>query len=80
MPTLLRWNGFGFYFFGHKWHELAHIHVDKDKFSANFWLSPVRLAENFGFPYSEIAKLEKKLDWAEIDEALSIAGLIRDSN
>jgi hypothetical protein len=60
MPTLLRWNGFRFYFFSNEGFEPAHIHVDKAEFSAKFWLSPVRLAENYGFPYNEIIKLEKR--------------------
>ena len=61
MPTLLRWNGFRFYFFSNEGSEPPHIHVDKAEFSAKFWLNPVRLAENHGFPYNEIIKLEKKI-------------------
>jgi len=33
-------------------------HIDRDSFSAKFWLSPVALAYNLGFPARELRKLE----------------------
>ena len=38
MPTVLRWNGYRFYFFSNEGFEPPHIHVDKGEFSAKFWL------------------------------------------
>jgi hypothetical protein len=34
--------------------EPPHVHVDRDQSSAKFWLSPVRLAYNLGFPAREL--------------------------
>jgi hypothetical protein len=34
------------------------VHIDRDSFSAKFWLSPVALADNLGFPARELRKLE----------------------
>ena len=42
----------------HDLHEPPHVHVDRDAYSAKFWLSPVALAYNLGFPARELRKLE----------------------
>ncbi len=34
------------------------MHVDRDDFSAKFWLQPVTLAFNLGFPPKELRRLE----------------------
>jgi hypothetical protein len=34
------------------------VHIDRDAFSAKFWLNPVGLAYNLGFPARELRKLE----------------------
>ncbi len=59
MPTVLRIEGFRFYFYSHEPNEPPHIHVDRDDLSAKFWLSPVGLARNFGFRARELADLER---------------------
>ena len=61
MPTVLRWNGFRFYFFSNEGFEPAHIHVDKDNNTAKFWLGPVSLARNIGFSPRELRILELKV-------------------
>jgi hypothetical protein len=48
MPTVLRWDGYRFYFFSNERNEPPHMHVDKGGRSAKFWLLPVGLARNFG--------------------------------
>ncbi len=45
MPTLLRWNGFRFYFFSSDGDEPPHVHIDRDDATAKYWLSPVGLLE-----------------------------------
>ena len=42
--------------------EPAHVHVDRDDFSAKFWLSPVALARNFGFAAVELRRLESLVE------------------
>jgi len=61
MPTVLRWNGYRFYFFSNERNEPPHIHVDKGGCSAKFWLSPVELARNFGYPDRELNRLHAKV-------------------
>lgn len=48
MPTILRWNGYRFYFFSNEGAEPPHIHIDKAGNSAKYWLQPVALARNIG--------------------------------
>lgn len=35
-----------------------HVHVDRDEASAKFWIEPVSLAQNLGFPARELTRLE----------------------
>ena len=39
MPTVLRWNGYRFYFFSNEGHEPPHVHIDKAGRSCKFWLA-----------------------------------------
>jgi len=39
--------------------EPPHAHIDRDALSAKFWLEPVALAYNIGFPAKELRKLEE---------------------
>jgi hypothetical protein len=50
LPTVLRQKGYRFYFYSNELNEPPHIHVEKDGMAAKFWLKPVRLAKNHGFP------------------------------
>ena len=38
-------------------HEPPHVHVDREDFSAKFWLSPVNLSRNLGFGPVELRKI-----------------------
>ncbi len=61
MPTVLRWNGYRFYFFSNEGTEPPHIHVDKGENTAKFWLDTVSLARNMGFPTRDLTTLEEKV-------------------
>ena len=54
MPTVKRVGPYRFYFFSHEPNEPAHIHVDRDEFTAKFWIKPVRLARLHGFSAREV--------------------------
>jgi hypothetical protein len=54
LPTVLRADGFRFYFYSHEPGEPAHVHVDKGGASAKVWLDPVSLARNRGFRAREL--------------------------
>jgi hypothetical protein len=62
MPTVLRWNGYRFYFFSNEGMEPAHIHVDKGGCTAKVWLSPVALARNMGYSAREVAEILQKIE------------------
>ena len=57
MPTVLRHQGYRFYFYSHEPNEPAHIQVDWGEKSAKFWLSPVALARNIGYNARELSEL-----------------------
>jgi hypothetical protein len=57
MPTLLRIDGYRFYFYSHEPNEPPHVHVDKAGASAKFWLEPVGLARSVGFRAKDIAAI-----------------------
>jgi hypothetical protein len=61
MPTVLRWNGYRFYFFSNEGQEPAHIHVDRAGNTAKFWLDPVEIARNIGFAARELNVIECKV-------------------
>jgi len=54
MPTLLRIDGFRFYFFSHEPNEPPHVHVDKGAATIKLWLDPVAVARSRGFRAHEI--------------------------
>ena len=59
MPTVLREGPYRFYWFSHEPGEPPHVHVDRDDCSAKFWLDPVGLGRNLGFPAAELRHLRK---------------------
>ena len=54
MPTVLRLDGYRFYFYSHEPNEPPHVHIDKGGASLKAWLGPVALARNIGFKRPEI--------------------------
>jgi len=70
MRTVLRSGPYRFYFYSHEPNEPPHIHVDRDDWSAKFWLSPVQLAANWGFRAHELREIQSIVvaqceDWVE---------------
>jgi len=59
MPTVCIIGPYRFYFYSHEPNEPPHIHVDRDEFSAKFWLRKISLAKNAGFRQKEINALQK---------------------
>lgn len=57
MPTVLRINGYRFFFFSLEGNEPAHIHVEKSDSYAKFWLQPVTLARSVGFRSHELREI-----------------------
>lgn len=66
MPTVLRRDGFRFYFYSHEPNEPPHIHVDKGGASAKVWLETVTLAGSIGYPARDFALVrEHRTDFLE---------------
>ena len=57
MPTVLRAGPYRFVFFSSDRSEPAHIHVVRDTAVAKFWLSPISLAHNRGFPDHDLTSI-----------------------
>ncbi|MDF1483476.1 DUF4160 domain-containing protein [Extensimonas sp. H3M7-6] len=57
MPTILRIGPYRFFFYSNENGEPAHIHVQRERALAKFWLSPVMLASSTGFSAQELGKL-----------------------
>jgi hypothetical protein len=58
MPTVLRTEGFRFYFYSHETNEPPHIHVDRENSTAKFWVEPVSLARNIGFTPQDLRNIQ----------------------
>ena len=61
MPTVLRWNGYRFFFFSNEGTEPPHVHVDKAGATAKIWLSDLSMARNVGFGPREMAEVSGKV-------------------
>ncbi|HUN43985.1 MAG TPA: DUF4160 domain-containing protein [Acetobacteraceae bacterium] len=57
MPTVLRAQGFRFYFFAYDRWEPPHVHVDRGGASAKIWLERVEVARNGGFAAHELGDI-----------------------
>ena len=58
MPTVLRTGPYRLYFFSNESFEPPHVHVDRDRSTAKFWLYPVALASSWGFGSRELRRIE----------------------
>ncbi len=59
MPTVLRSGPYRFYFYSHEPNEPPHIHIDRDKLSAKYWLNSVSVASNIGFSEKELRRIRE---------------------
>lgn len=59
MPTVLLLGPYRFFFYSNENGEPAHIHIQRDKMLAKFWLKPVALASSARFAPKELRKLEQ---------------------
>jgi hypothetical protein len=59
LPTIVREDGFRFYFFSNEGNEPPHVHVSKGSGAAKIWLDPLRIAYTEGFNPSEMRRLRE---------------------
>ncbi len=62
MPTVLRIDGYRFFFYSSDGPEPIHIHVEKGSAYAKVWISPIRLQYSHGFNNSQISKILKLVE------------------
>jgi hypothetical protein len=62
VPPASRCGPYRVYFFSHEPNEPPHVHVDRDDLSAKFWLQPLALARNFGFPPRELRRISALIE------------------
>lgn len=58
MPTVLRIEGFRFFFYSREGTEPPHVHVEKGDGEAKFWLRPVSLDWSSGLKVQELSRAE----------------------
>ena len=57
-PTVLRAGPYRFFFFSNESGEPTHVHVQRERMLAKFWIEPVRLARSTGFSPRELRRIE----------------------
>ena len=62
MPTIWIHGAYRFFCYANDRHEPAHVHVERDRYKAKFWLSPVRLEESGGFRPNEINRIQRLVE------------------
>ena len=70
-PTVLRSGPYRFFFFSNEAGEPPHVHVQRERMLAKFWLNPVRLARSTGFSPRELRGIQRVV--AENETALQEA-------
>lgn len=59
MPTVLRIDGYRFFFYSLENSEPPHVHVERGENVAKYWLDPASLAMNDGFRSHELTRLRQ---------------------
>lgn len=59
MPTALIVGPYRFFFWSYDCTEPRHIHIQREKLRAKFWLDPVSLVTNSGFRAKELREIER---------------------
>ena len=59
MPLALRIGPYRFFFWSRENSEPPHVHVEREKSEAKFWLEPVEISQNWGFPRHELNYLAR---------------------
>lgn len=71
MPTVLRVDGFRFFFYSNEGNEPAHIHVQKAEKYAKFRLNSIQVAESIGYNSKELQRIQNIITehWELLQEA-----------
>jgi hypothetical protein len=61
-PTVARIGPYRFFFFSNEGSEPAHVHVQRERQLAKFWLAPVELVTSVGFPAHELNEVRRLVE------------------
>jgi hypothetical protein len=59
VPTILTVGPYRFFFYSADGAEPPHVHVERERSSAKFWIDPVVLARSHGFARSELLDIQR---------------------
>lgn len=59
MPTSLRIGPYRFFFYANDREEPAHVHVQRERHIAKFWIDPVRIERSGRFRPNELMDIQK---------------------
>lgn len=59
MPTVLRSGPYRAFFYAGDRNEPPHVHVERDRCTAKYWLEPVALVSGIGFNRSELMVIHR---------------------
>ena len=59
MPTLLRVDGFRFFFYSSEGQEPPHVHVEEGDGEAKLWLQPVQLVYSYRLTPAELRRVSE---------------------
>jgi hypothetical protein len=62
MPTILRLGAYRFFFVSLDYAEPPHIHVQREKMIAKFWLEPIALEKAGGFGRTELNRVARLVE------------------
>jgi hypothetical protein len=62
MPTVMMIGPYRFFFYAGDGGEPPHVHVERDRGEAKFWLDPVRLARSAGFSRQELHRIRELVE------------------
>jgi hypothetical protein len=62
MPTVMRIGPFRFFFYSNERGEPAHVHVQRDRALAKFWLVPISLSQSKHFAAHELNVVRQHIE------------------
>ena len=66
MPTVARAGPYRIFFFGNEGFEPRHVHIQRDRRVAKFWLRPVALASPGGFSARELRRIQRLVEARQV--------------
>ena len=57
-PTVMRSGPYRLFFFSNEAGEPPHVHIQRERMLAKFWLEPVSLARSTGFAPAELRRIQ----------------------